>query len=102
MLTVENVLKKERKKITPSPTSFRCLKLLRGAGGTLSLAVVNPDIERVETEGVQTRQHAVAVVPTKFQDLLFRMMGVVFVEVVLPPVVHLQDTVRVPSVLREG
>lgn len=64
--------------------------------GTLSFAVKNPDIERVETEGVQTRQHAVAVVPTEGQDLILHMMRVVVVEAVLSPVVYLQDTVCIP------
>lgn len=44
---------------------------------------------------MQTRQHAVAVVPIEGQDLLLHMMGVVFVEAALSPVVHLQDTVSI-------
>lgn len=74
------------------PTSFRRLKLLSGAGRTLSLAVIKPDIERVEAEGVEAGQHAVGVVPAEGQDLLLRMMGVVLVEAAISPVVHLQDT----------
>lgn len=77
----------------PSPTSFRCLKLLGEAGGALSLSVINSDIERVEAEGVQPGQHAMGVVPTEGQDLLIRVMGVVFVQIAFFPVVHLQDKV---------
>lgn len=75
-----------------SPTSFRCLELLGGASGTLSFAIINPDIERVATERVKTGQHATAVVPTEGQDLLLNMMGIclfVFVNAVLSPVVNL-------------
>lgn len=68
-------------------TSFRCLKLVGGAGGTLPLAVVDPDIERVEAEGVQAGQHAAGVVPAEVEDVLLHVVRVVFV---LPPVVHLQ------------
>lgn len=42
---------------------------------------------------MQTGQHAVGVVPTEGQDLLIRVMGVVFVKMAFFPVVHLQDKV---------
>lgn len=85
-----------------SLTSLGCLKLLGAAHGTLSFTIINSDIEGVETEGVQTRQPAVAVVPTEGQYQLLHVMGVVFVETALFPVVHLQDRVlytvsRVPA-----
>lgn len=47
---------------------------------------------------MQTRQHAVGVVPTEGQDLLLNMMWVVFVKASLSPVVHLahrEDTLHV-------
>lgn len=44
---------------------------------------------------MQARQHAAGVVPTEGQDLLLHMVGVVFVEAALSPVVHLQDTVSI-------
>lgn len=49
---------------------------------------------------MQARQHAAGVVPTEGQDLLLHMVGVVFVEAALSPVVHLQDTVSIQEVLR--
>lgn len=79
--------------VFPSPTSFRGLKLLRGAGWTLSLAVVNLDIEGVEAEWVQARQHAMGVIPTEVQDMLFCVMAVVFVEAALSPVEHLSQEI---------
>lgn len=72
-----------------SRTSFRCLEVLRVAGGALSSAIKSPDIERVATERVKAGQHAVAVVPTEGQDLLLDMVGVVFVDAVISPVVNL-------------
>lgn len=94
VFSLENAAKKQS---IPSLTSFMCLKLLGGALRTLSFAVKNSDIEPVETEGVQTGQQAVGVVPTEGQDLL---VWVVFVEVVLSPVIHLVDTVRKQIVFR--
>lgn len=69
------------------------LKLLGGAVGAFSFAIKHPDVEGVETEGVQTGQFAVGVVPTKSQDLLLNMMRVVFVVAVLSPQVHLKHIV---------
>lgn len=69
--------------------------MLCEARGTLSFAIISSDIEWVATERVKTRQHAVAVVPTEGQDLLLNMMGVVFVNAVLSPVVNLQSTVNI-------
>lgn len=73
-----------------SPTSFRCLKLLRGAGRPLPPAVVDPDVEQVEAEGVEARQHAAGVVPTEVQDVLLCVVAVVSVQAALSPVVHLR------------
>lgn len=73
-----------------SPTSFRCLKLLRGAGRPLPPAVVDPDVEQVEAEGVQARQQAAGAVPTEVQDVLLRAVAVVSVQAALSPVVHLR------------
>lgn len=73
-----------------SPTSFRCLKLLRGAGRPLPPAVVDPDVKQVEAERVEARQHAADVVPTEVQDVLLRVVAVVSVQAALPPVVHLR------------
>lgn len=77
-----------------SPTSFRRLELLRGAGRPLPLAVVDPDVEQVETEGVEARQHAAGVVPTEVQDVLLRVVAVVPVQAALSPVVHLRHESR--------
>ncbi len=92
--------RKKKKERISSLTSLRRLKLLGGAGGTLSFAIINSDIELVETEGVQTGQQTAAVVPTEGQDLFLHVMGVVFVEAALSPVVHLQPTVSMQLVLR--
>lgn len=73
-----------------SPTSFRRLKLLRGAGRPLPPAVVDPDVEQVEAEGVEACQHAAGVVPTEVQDVLLRVVAVVSVQAALSPVVHLR------------
>lgn len=69
-------------------TSFGSLKLLVGAGRTLALAVVHADVEGVEAEGVQARQHAAAVVAVEVEDVLLHVVRVVFV---LLPVVHLRE-----------
>lgn len=73
-----------------SPTSFRRLELLRGAGRPLPPAVVDPDVERVEAEGVEAGQDTAGVVPTEVQDVLLRVVAVVPVQAALSPVVHLQ------------
>lgn len=75
-----------------SPTSFRCLKLLRGAGRPLPPAVVDPDVEQVEAEGVEAGQQAAGVVPAEGQDVLLRVVAVVSVQAALPPVVHLRES----------
>lgn len=73
-----------------SPTSLRCLELLRGAGRPLPPAVVDPDVEQVEAEGVEARQQAAGVVPAEVQDVLLRVVAVVSVQAALSPVVHLR------------
>lgn len=74
----------------PTPlTSFRRLELLRGAGRPLPPAVVDPDVDQVEAEGVEAGQHATGVVPTEVEDVLLRVVAVVPVQAALPPVVHL-------------
>lgn len=72
-----------------SPTSFRCLELLRGAGRPLPPAVVDPDVEQVEAEGVEARQQAAGAIPTEVQDVLLRVVAVVSVQAALSPVIHL-------------
>lgn len=74
---------------THSLTSFRRLKLLRGAGRPLPPAVVDPDVDQVDAEGVEAGQHATGVVPTEVEDVLLRVVAVVTVQAALPPVVHL-------------
>lgn len=73
-----------------SPTSFRRLELLRGAGRPLPPAVVDPHVEQVEAEGVEAGQDAAGVVPAEVEDVLLRVVAVVPVQAALPPVVHLR------------
>ena len=70
-------------------TSLWSLKLLAGAGRSLSPAVVGPHVEGVEAKGLQTRQHAMALVPAEEKDLLLHVVRVVFVEALFLPVVQL-------------
>lgn len=81
-----------QRELISSPTSFRGLKLLGGAGRSFASAVEDPDVEGVEAVGVQAGQDAVAVVPAEGQRVLLRVVGVVFVEAALSPVVNLEDT----------
>lgn len=76
--------------LTLTLTSFRCLKLQRGAGWPLPLAVVDPDVEQVEAEGVEARQQAAGAIPTEVQDVLLRVVAVVSVQAALSPVIHLR------------
>lgn len=73
-----------------SPTSFRRLELLRGAGRPLPPAVVDPHVEQVEAEGVEAGQDAAGVVPAEVEDVLLRVVAVVPVQAALSPVVHLR------------
>ena len=70
-------------------TSLWSLKLLAGAGWSLSPAVVGPHVEGVEAEGLQARHHAVALVLAEVKDLLLHVMRVVLVEALFLPVVQL-------------
>lgn len=76
--------------LTLTLTSFRCLELQRGAGRPLPPAVVDPDVEQVEAEGVEARQQAAGAIPTEVQDVLLRVVAVVSVQAALFPVIHLR------------
>lgn len=67
---------------------------MRGAGRPLPPAVVDPDVEQVEAEGVEARQQAAGVVPTEVEDVLLGVVAVVPVQAALSPVVHLRHESR--------
>lgn len=72
-----------------SLTSLGCLKLLGYTPGALSFSIIDPYIEQVQTEGVEARQHALGMIPTKYKNVLLHVIRIVLV-VVFSPVRHLK------------